>query len=201
MSNLKKDLNVGSAKRAEDVLLFQAKLLGHSEPQQELEYGMHGLLNNLLIDMLHLCGKDVVNEQLKEAIDHYTAELHEEQSGRTPAMDHHTLAKEPMLTNAKGSMMTLNQFKVASHLLRSDSLNDNRDRKHVILFGCNENGRWKYKITVYAKGGKHYAFQTAFSCLKEYVRGHFDPMFRFEFGQAYVADFNPNWNKGVPLSF
>ena len=106
-----------------------------------------------------------------------------------------------MLTNAKGSMMSVKQFEAASYLLRSDSLNDHGDRKHVILFGCDENGNWKYKIKVYAKGGKKYALQAAFNCLKAYLTGHFDPMFRFECGQAYVNDFDPNWNKGVPISF
>lgn len=109
--------------------------------------------------------------------------------------------KEPLLVNKKGNVMSVNEFERSSYLLRSDSLLENGDRKHVILFGCDENGNWKYKIKVYAKGGKKYAFQAAFNCLKAYLTGHFDPNFRFEFGQAYVADFDPNWNKGVPLSF
>ena len=119
----------------------------------------------------------------------------------TPAMDHQVLTREPYLLNAKGKLMSVRQFEDASHLLRSDSLNSLGDRKHVILFGRNETGDWKYKIKVYAKGGKKVAFQAAYNCLKAYLTGHFNPMYRFECGPAYVDDFNPNWNHGVPFSF
>ncbi len=66
--------NTESVKRAEQMLLHYAKLAGHAQPRQELQDGMHSLVNNLLIDLLHLCGKEMFDEQLNEAVGHFEAE-------------------------------------------------------------------------------------------------------------------------------
>ncbi len=64
-------------KRTEHLLLDWAKGLGHTQPREELNHGLHSLVNNLLIDLMHYCGEDMIREQVEEALGHYQAELSE----------------------------------------------------------------------------------------------------------------------------
>lgn len=61
--------------RTKRLLLEWARGLGHTNPQEELNHGLHSLVNNLLIDLMHYCGEDMIREQIEEAAGHFQAEL------------------------------------------------------------------------------------------------------------------------------
>ena len=69
--NMSKAISQEAKQRVEELLLHEARLLGHKDPKEELEHGLHSLVNNLLIDLMHYCGEPMMREQLEEAAQHH----------------------------------------------------------------------------------------------------------------------------------
>lgn len=117
------------------------------------------------------------------------------------ALEQQITSIEPHLLNKNGDILSLKEFKQKCTILRSDKLTPDRNRKYCILFGVNEEGRYKYRFKIYAKGGEKNALQLAMNCLKAFLSSDFDPLYRFCGEQAWVEYFDPQWNRKIPLTF
>lgn len=151
-------------------------------------------INNLVGNTLEADPNRPANELVLEG---RFAALKEKQPG-TVAAEHHILTMEPGLRNSKGHIMTVGQFEQACHVLQSSNLNVNGFRKHLILFGRHDDGRWQYAFKVYAKGGKKVALQAALDKLKLHLLGQSAIPFQEE---VVVDDFNANYDRKIPISF
>lgn len=68
---------LSTKEKTENLLLHYARSIGHTDPKDELEHGLHSLVNNLLIDLMNYCGESMVREQMEEAAGHHAAEQKE----------------------------------------------------------------------------------------------------------------------------